>query len=54
MYDDPISAKYFYLHPESQNLLQEDNHYITDTLWFTQKVYHIKMSIQAMKDGSGS
>ena len=34
MYDDPISVRYIYLHPESQNLIQEDNSHITSIFYF--------------------
>ena len=34
MYDDPISARYIYLHPDSQNLIQEDNSHITSIFYF--------------------
>ena len=49
MYDDPISAKYAYLHPESQNFLQKNNSHVTSIFSFlffgpTRKS-DIKMSI---------
>lgn len=34
IYDDSLCAKYIYIHPESQNLLREDNSHATSIFYF--------------------
>ena len=44
MYDKALSTQYIYLHPESQNLLQEDNSHVTSifSFYFLDKPENLK------------